>query len=248
VLVEGAARAGRFTRPGRSAKLQAVASSSRAFARHDPRQARARLLIAVGVGMVVAFVLPARLGAALRAVAGWDAAALIMGALAWAVIVRAGSDPKRTRRHAADDDPGRRAVWVIAILASGFSMFATAVVLRGARVCAVEARPTFVVLCLVAVGSAWLLTHTAYTLRYAHLYYRDDGDGVGGLAFPGEGAPAYLDFAYFAFTIGMCFQTADVTVTNRQIRRAVMAHALLSFAYNTTILATAVSLIVGFFG
>jgi uncharacterized membrane protein len=114
--------------------------------------------------------------------------------------------------------------------------------------CAIEARPTFVVLCLVAVASAWALTHTAYTLRYAHLYYRDDRDGVGGLSFPDDAPPTYLDFAYFAFTIGMCFQTSDVTVTSRQIRRAVMAHAMLSFAYNTTILATAVSLVVGFFG
>ena len=65
---------------------------------------------------------------------------------------------------------------------------------------------------------------------------------------PATGTPAYLDFAYFAFTIGMCFQTSDVTITSRQIRRAVLAHAVLSFAYNTTILATAVSLVVGFIG
>jgi uncharacterized membrane protein len=169
-----------------------------------------------------------------------------MGALAWLLIFRA--DAKRTRRHAADDDPGRRAVWIIAILASGFSLFATAVVLRGARMCAVEARTPFVVLCLVAVAGAWALTHTAYTLRYAHLYYRDDGDGEGGLTFPGDAPPAYIDFAYFAFTIGMCFQVSDVAITSRLIRRAVTAHAVLSFTYNTAILATAVSLIVGFFG
>lgn len=225
-----------------------MAASSRAFARHDPRQARARLAIALGVGVTVAFLVPDRFGVALRAVAGWDAAAFSMGALAWAVIFRAGSDPKRTRRHAADDDPGRGAVWVIAILASGFSLFATAVVLRSARTCPVEWRPSFVILCLAAVGTAWALTHTAYTLRYAHLYYRDDGDGEGGLAFPGDGAPAYLDFAYFAFTLGICFQTSDVTITSRQIRHAVLAHAVLSFAYNTTIVATAVSLAVGFIG
>src|SRR4051812_5187241 len=123
-----------------------MAASSRAFARHDPRQARARLAIALGVGVAVAFLVPDRFGVALRAVAGWDAAAFSMGALAWALIFRAGSDPKRTRRHAADDDPGRRAVWVIAILASGFSLFATAVVLRSARSCPAESRPTFVLL------------------------------------------------------------------------------------------------------
>jgi uncharacterized membrane protein len=188
-----------------------MATASRAFARHDPRQARARLLIAIGAGLVVAYLVPDRFGAALRAIAGWDAAALSMGALAWALI--SSTDAKRTRQKAAEDDPGRRAVWVIAILASGYSLFATALALRS-----------------------------------AHIYYRDDHDGVGGLTFPGNAAPTYFDFAYFAFTIGMCFQTADVSITSRRFRRAVMAHAVLSFAYNTTILATAVSLIVGFLG
>jgi uncharacterized membrane protein len=122
------------------------------------------------------------------------------------------------------------------------------VVLRGARTSGIETRPLFVVLCVVAVASAWALTHTAYTLRYAHLYYREDADGVGGLSFPGNTPPAYLDFAYFAFTIGMCFQTSDVTITSRPIRRAVLGHSVLSFVYNTTILATAVSLVIGFLG
>jgi len=224
----------------------AAPGKSRAFARHDPRQARGRLLVAIGVGFIISFLVRQRLGAAVGAIAGWDAAALSMGVLAWALIFR--SDVKQTRRLAASEDPGRGAVWVIVILASVFSLFATVGVLRGARVCAAEQRPTFVVLSLLAVTSAWALTHTAYTLRYAHLYYRDDGDGEGGLSFPGDQSPAYVDFAYYAFTIGMCFQTSDVTITSRQIRRATMAHAVLSFTYNTAILATAVSLVVGFFG
>jgi uncharacterized membrane protein len=110
----------------------------------------------------------------------------------------------------------------------------------------------FVALCIVAVISSWVLTHTGYTLRYAHLYYRDDAEGEGGLLFPSATTPApppaYIDFAYFAFTVGMCFQVSDVTVCSRQIRRAVMVHALLSFAYNTVILAVAVNLVVGIFG
>ncbi len=225
-----------------------AAAVSRAFARHDPRQARYRLVIAVAAGLAVSLLVPERFGVALRAVAGWDAAAFCMGALAWAVIFHTANDVKRTRRLAAEEDPGRRVVWVLAILASGFSLFATAVVLRGARTCATEQRPAFIVLCLTAVVTAWAMTHTAYTLRYAHLYYRDDGDGEGGLVFPGDSKPTYLDFAYFAFTLGMCFQTSDVAITSRPIRRTVLAHAALSFAYNTAILATAVSLVAGFIG
>jgi uncharacterized membrane protein len=98
------------------------------------------------------------------------------------------------------------------------------------------------------VVSSWCLTHTVYTLRYAHLYYRDDATGEGGLTFPGEDCPNYFDFAYFAFTVGMCFQVSDVVICSAAIRRAVLGHSLLSFAYNTAILALALNLLFGLLG
>jgi uncharacterized membrane protein len=226
--------------------ISPMASAPRAFAPHDPRSARLRLAIAVATGLCTVAAIPARAGNAFRAVAGWDAAAVVLAVLGWIVIMR--TDPAETRRLAAAEDPGRRAAWAIVILASIFALFANAAVLRDVRSCAAETRDIFVGLCVTAVAAAWLLTHTAYTLRYAHLYYRDDDEGEGGLTFPGEGDPAYVEFAYFAFTIGMCFQVSDVAITSRQIRRAVLAHSVLSFAYNTAILATAVSLVVGVLG
>ena len=77
------------------------------------------------------------------------------------------------------------------------------------------------ILCLTAVACSWLLTHTAYTLRYARPYYRDDEEGAGGLEFPGGRPPDDFDFAYFAFTVGMCFQVSDVVIATS---RAGMAH------------------------
>ena len=217
-----------------------------AFPRHVPHRAHARLIISGGAGVVAALLVPARLGLLSRLLAGWDVAALVLATFAWAIILASGVE--QTRGHAATQDPGRRAVGLLVILTSAISLLATAVILRQARSCPPEMRELFVALCILAVAAAWVLTHTAYALRYAHLYYRDDGDGEGGLSFPGDQSPAYVDFAYYAFTIGMCFQTSDVTITSRQIRRATMAHAVLSFTYNTAILATAVSLVVGFFG
>ncbi len=222
-----------------------MASPDRAFHSRDPRQARARLLIALTAGAATTLAIPERFGLPLRAVAGWNAAALAMGSLAWWLILHA--DPAETRRRAAADDPGRRLVRILVLLASGFSLFATTVVLRDARTLAPEARDAFVALCVLAVASAWMLTHTAYALRYAHLYYRDDA-GEGGLAFPGDAPPAYVDFAYLAFTIGMCCQVSDVTVSSSPIRRAVLGQSVLSFAYNTAILATALNLVLGVFG
>ena len=100
-------------------------------------------------------------------------------------------------------------------------------------------------LCLVTVALAWTMTHIAFTFRYAHLYYREDSEGIGGIDFPGGQPPMYFDFAYFAFTIGMCFQVSDACVTSHQVRRAVLLHAMISFAYNSTILAFVLSLVFG---
>jgi len=103
-----------------------------------------------------------------------------------------------------------------------------------------------VALCVATVVISWLLTHTAFTLRYAHLYYR--GKASGGLEFAGGEPPDDLDFAYFAFTIGMCFQVSDTAVASREIRRTVLVQALLSFAYNTVVLALSLNVLAGQLG
>jgi len=192
--------------------------------------------VAALVGFVIVSVAmqgPARL------VAAWDTGAVSLLVFLWWHIVRA--DPPKTREWAATEDPGRIVVFVIDLLGSAIS-FAAAILLLGHE----QASPTrgaiwFVV---IAVAGSWALMHTAFTVRYAHLYYRDDGD-VGGLEFPAQEDPDYLDFAYFAFVIGMTFQTADVSITGRQIRRLALIHGILTFAYNTLILALAVNLIFG---
>ena len=132
---------------------------------------------------------------------------------------------------------------VIALLCSAFSLFAAAFELRRSLPSGAMPSHTWAAVALAGVVLAWLATHTAYTLRYAHLYYRH-GD-VGGLIFPGGGQPRDSDFAYFAFTIGVCMQTADVSIDAWQVRRVVLVHALLSFVYNTTVLALAINLLIG---
>jgi len=101
---------------------------------------------------------------------------------------------------------------------------------------------------VATVGLSWLVTHTAFTLRYAHLYYRGGPADEGGLEFPGDDKPDDFDFAYFAFTIGMCFQVSDVAVTDRHIRRTALLHSLMSFAYNTVIIALVLNLVMGHLG
>jgi uncharacterized membrane protein len=208
----------------------------------SPRHAVGRFLISCVIGGA-AYALVGSLDDPwwVRSVAGWDAGALTLLALSWSIILRA--DSRETQRRAGSDDPGRHVVFFVALVASFFSFFAAAFVLRHVRSFEPNARLAWTLLTLSAIVLAWALAHTAYTLRYAHLYYRRGGHH--GLQFPGEDPPADVDFAYFSFTIGMCFQVSDVTVTSTICRRAVLLHAVLSFIFNTAILALALNLVFG---
>ena len=198
------------------------------------------MLVAATVGLVTPAVmahwdLPGRL----RAVVGWDVGAATLTALCWNIILRA--DAAETRRRARAEDPGRTLLWLIALGSSLFSLFAAIGVLRHAH--GGYLGDISSLLALAGIVLSWVLTHTVYALRYAHLYYREPE--AMGLEFPGGKAPCDMDFAYFAFTLGMCFQTSDVAVTETDLRSAVLAHSLLAFVYNTTILALSLNLVFG---
>ncbi len=171
---------------------------------------------------------------------GGDVGALVLILLAWMNI--AGTDAKETQARAAVEDPGRTALYVLIVAASGASLLAANVLVRGAKTARPLEAVVLVALCLAAVALAWTLTQTVFTLRYAHLYYRDDADGTGGIDFPGGQPPDYFDFAYFAFTCGMCFQVSDASVSSRIIRRAVLFQATIAFFYNTAILSFVLNL------
>jgi len=214
--------------------------------RLDPHRALLRFCFGVLAGLGAA-TLALHQSWPLAVLVGWNASGLVLLALSWLPIATANAEA--TRRRAGSEDPGRTLVYVIVVIASAASLFAAFVLLRRARsTLGPEQAHLAVALCLSTVALAWSLTHTAFTLRYARLYYREDFEGVGGVDFPGGQAPSYFDFAYFAFTIGMCFQVSDTCVTSHQIRRAVLLHAMIAFAYNTAILAFVLNLVFGSVG
>jgi uncharacterized membrane protein len=202
-----------------------------------PRRAVVRLLLALSAGSLT-FILLGRLNWMVRVVAGWNALAATELALSFWLI--ASSDATETRARAESGEPGRFAASVVVRVASPVCLFLSMYLLRHADAFEVEIRRPLVALCLSAVVAAWLLTHTAYAALYARLYF---ATGAGGLEFPGNAAPDYWDFVYFSFTLGMCFQVSDVAISGRRLRRAALGHAVLSFAYNTAILALALNLV-----
>ena len=175
------------------------------------------------------------------ALLGWDVGGLVLLSILWSAVTTL--DAAGTRRRAGAEDPGRTLVYVIVVLTSSVSLFAATILVRGIHDLLPGQRVLPVALCLATVAISWSITHTAFAFRYARLYYREDREGIGGIQLPGNQPLAYFDFAYYAFTIGMCFQTSDACITSRQIRRTTLLHATISFAYNTVILAFVLNLV-----
>jgi uncharacterized membrane protein len=93
-----------------------------------------------------------------------------------------------------------------------------------------------------SVAAAWAVVHTVFTLRYALLYY---GGPDGGVNFNQKEDPAYADFAYLAFTIGMTYQVSDTDLQTRPIRATALRQALLSYLLGAVILAVTINLVAG---
>jgi uncharacterized membrane protein len=204
----------------------------------------------IGIGIACALVVlvslfaPAWLHGTVRAVAAYDVWAATILIYDWTVGLR--NDATHTVRRAAREDPGRHIVLLI-VLISAIAGLASAIVIlgKGPNVPASD-HDVALAFGIAAVLLGWFLIHTTFVFRYAHLYYYDsdqDGTAQRGLTFPGTTEPDDYDFAYFAFVIGMTFQVSDVQITDPGVRSLALFHALLSFGYNTAILALGVNLV-----
>jgi uncharacterized membrane protein len=189
----------------------------------------------VGVaGVVVAwqFVNPAP-----ALLAGWDVAALLYLILVLGAVYR--MNPEVTARMASREDPSTPVAEIVVVVASVAALVAVGFALVRAGETTGTAKVMLIGLGTVSVVLSWLVVHTVYSLRYARSYY---GEPTGGIEFNEQDLPAYLDFAYFSFTIGMTFQVSDTNITTKSIRRLALHHALLSYLFGAVILATAINI------
>lgn len=197
------------------------------------------------VGMAIVLFAPHWLQNMVRIVASYDAAAIALLVWYWSVVLR--TNALDTKVRAASQDPGRDAVFAVILVAAAFGFVAAFDILGRAPHDRIAQHETITyALGFGAVVLGWLLIHTIFSFRYAHLYYADrdrDNQRDGGLIFPGRADPNYADLAYFSFVLGMTFQVSDVQITDRSIRRLALAHAMISFGYNTAILALVVNVV-----
>jgi uncharacterized membrane protein len=208
---------------------------------HAP--AMRRTVIVGSIGLIVAVVLLWLVPWGMAVVAGWNAAALAFLISVWPIIIRA--DSSHAAQLATREDETRGSATVLLLAASVASLLGVgfALILAGQ-----ESGPLKVLLvgfAVLTVVLSWTVVNTVFTLRYADQHF---GSGAAGIAFgdsDGPEAATYRDFAYVAFTIGMCYQVSDTTVRDRRIRRTVLSHALLSYVFGAAIVGGSVNLIAG---
>ncbi|MFL6519294.1 MAG: DUF1345 domain-containing protein [Chthoniobacterales bacterium] len=216
------------------------------------QDARHRIVISLLVAAVIWFGLRGHVQTSTRFIVTWDVFGLCVLALAWLTIIT--TPPEKLRARAQKQDLSHIVIFIFVLVAACAGLFAVGFLFFNKTV--VMQRSHFfihLVMVLVAVICSWALVHTVFGLRYAHTYYGDpDGptgpkSHAGGLDFPGDREPDYMDFAYFSFVIGMTFQVSDVVITSRDFRKLVLAHGMLSFGFNTVILALTINTVSALF-
>ena len=216
------------------------------FLRMHPLQ---RILLSLGVALIVFLATRnEHLNAVLTSTLLWDAFSFSFISCSWIVFF---TRPVADIVKQSNKEDGSKIFVMVSILITSFASMFAVLLLVLSKNQSPDRVGLAVILAVAGMMLSWVMVHTIFTFHYAHLYYFDalddtpDGEA---LDFPATTKPDYLDFAYFSFVIGMTFQVSDVSINSRLLRRTTLAHALLSFALNTFVVALTINLIAGLRG
>jgi uncharacterized membrane protein len=211
--------------------------------------AHGRLWIGLSAALVM-FFLSHKTPLAIRFILVWSSFSFTILLLLWAIILT--TTASEVKVIAGKQDSSRTIIFIFVLFASIVSLFAVIFLMRTLPNPKEKGYPYHVGFAILSVILSWIMIHTIFAIRYTHVYYNllyeermTQLEHKGGLIFPSDDPPDYFDFAYFAFVIGMTWQVSDIQITSKRIRRIVLLHALLSFIYNTVILALTINIISG---
>jgi uncharacterized membrane protein len=207
---------------------------------HHGVSARRRVLTSALLGLCVGGPAAVAVPWTLAPLAAWDVAALTYVCWIWLVVWRL--DARQTAEHAEREDPTRAAADLILLIAAVVSLVAVGYVLVRASSAHGVSKAVHVAFGVASVVSSWAVLHTVFALRYARMYYTG---ADGGADFHESARPAYSDFAYLAFTVGMTFQVSDTELNSREFRATVLRHSLLSYLFGTVIVALTINIVAG---
>lgn len=197
------------------------------------------LLFCLGFPAAVA-ALTSLLGLGRAVLAGFDVTSAIFLISLWPLLERGEAD--RMRRRAASNDANRAVLLGITAVTILVVLVAVANELQG------KSDAVAIAVVIATLALAWLFSNVVYAMHYAHMFYgNDDGQpgDAGGLDFPQCDEPDYWDFLYFSMTLGMTFQTSDVQITARRVRRVALGHTVLAFVFNLGVIAFSINVIGG---
>jgi uncharacterized membrane protein len=202
----------------------------------DPTPALRRLAAGAAAGTATGAVAALLAPWQLAVLLAWDAAALAY-LLSTLPVLR--HDGATTAALAGFEDESRRTADALLLGVCVVSLGAVGTGLAEANRADGREEVLLTAASVVTVVLSWCVVQTVHTLHYASLYYRRSG----GVDFGGTDEPDYRDFAYLAFTVGMTYQVSDTNLSSPEIRRRVLAHALLSYVFGTVIIATTINVI-----
>ncbi len=199
--------------------------------------ARSRLLVCMAVGVVGFLVSFPFTEWQIALLAGWSATSATFIAIVYFGI--RGKNSVETRAAATSQDDSRTAAEAILVGASIGSLVGVAFALIAASTTHGIVKSVITTLVVVSVVLSWAAVHVVFTLRYARLYYAQNG----GINFHSNADPDFRDFLYIALTIGMTFQVSDTDIGAKPIRMAALRHALLSYLFGVVVVATTINVI-----
>ncbi len=199
--------------------------------------ARNRLLICLALGIIAFVVAGLLVEWQVAVLAGWDVTSAAFIALVY-IDIHA-KDAAATKRAAVSEDDSRAAAETILVGANIASLVSIAFALVAAGATHGAAKTAITTLVVVSVVLSWAAVHVVFMLRYARLYYAQDG----GINFHSDAPPDFKDFLYVALTIGMTFQVSDTDLNAKAIRMAATRHALLSYLFGVVVISSTINVI-----
>jgi uncharacterized membrane protein len=203
-------------------------------------------MVAIGIGILVSIILPPWLHFATRILCAWNSGIDFFLAITWWKMLKA--NPEKIRRYAEIEYEGHLAIFMLVIAAACASVLAIGFLLTDKKGLSTILLILHLILSIMTIIGSWLLVHTMFAVQYAHSYYKyinrnNNQEIIGGLDFPNNDYPDYWEFLYYSFVIGMTSQVSDVETRSPQMRRLTLLHSILSFFFNTTILAMSINII-----
>ena len=213
-------------------------------------KSRPRLFACILAAIVIWWLMPGEWIGATRFLLAWNCAVSVYLVLVGHMML--GATDANIRQRARRQDEGQYTILLFSTSAAVVSLVAIVLQLAAVKDLSGLPKALHVGLAAVTIVSSFAFIHVMFTLHYAHEYYTEwrnhaamEKSERGGLNFPGSGMPEYLDFLYFSFVIGVAAQTADVETTSRGMRVIALVHGIISFFFNTTVLALTINIAAG---